>query len=124
MLRRCIAILLVVALMASGFQRFFAYAGFELNRNYIAKALCENRNRPEMHCNGKCYFVKKVKAAQQRDAENERQVQKNLFQEAYVAVNAVVLFPNCLLRVVNTPYAKLNPATRMVSLFRPPKQLS
>lgn len=124
MFKRCIAILLIIALIASSFQRFVAYAGFELNRSYIANTLCVNKSRPWMHCNGHCYFMRKVKEAQQREAGNEREAQKNLFQEAEVSPISTVRFHSHLLSVINTPYTRFMTATVAVPLFRPPRQVS
>lgn len=124
MFRRCIAILLIIALIASSFQRFFAYEGFQLNRSYITQNLCINKSRPWMHCNGRCYFMRKVKEAQQREAGNEREAQKNLFQEAEVSPVSRVLFHSQLLSVINTPYTRFMTATVAVPLFRPPRQVS
>ncbi len=33
-------------------------AWYEVNKNYVATVLCENRDKPELNCCGKC-FVKK-----------------------------------------------------------------
>lgn len=47
---------------------------YEIRKDYIAKALCVNRNRPELKCNGKCYLAKKLADAQrqqERQAEHE-----------------------------------------------------
>ncbi|OIO10458.1 MAG: hypothetical protein CO023_01710 [Flavobacteriales bacterium CG_4_9_14_0_2_um_filter_35_242] len=30
------------------------------NYNYIAKVLCENRDKPYLECNGKCYLAKQL----------------------------------------------------------------
>lgn len=49
---------------------------FELNRDFIAKNLCENRNRPQLNCDGKCFLAKKLKAQQDReDRETTEQIQ-------------------------------------------------
>jgi hypothetical protein len=32
-----------------------------VNYNYIVKELCENRDKPVLACNGKCYLEKQVK---------------------------------------------------------------
>jgi hypothetical protein len=32
-----------------------------VNYNYIVKELCENRDKPVLSCNGKCYLEKQVK---------------------------------------------------------------
>lgn len=35
---------------------------------------CENKNRPEMHCNGKCFLAKKLKLAdEQLQTKKEKQ---------------------------------------------------
>jgi len=36
---------------------------YEINKKYIAEVLCKNKDRPEMHCNGKCYLKKQLKKA-------------------------------------------------------------
>ena len=33
---------------------------YRLNHKYISTTLCENRNKPCMHCNGKCYLRKQL----------------------------------------------------------------
>lgn len=51
-------------------------AYFKLNREYIAKVLCENRKRPDLHCDGKCYLAKKLKQQQEKqDKETSQKVQ-------------------------------------------------
>ncbi len=68
MLKRYTAWLLIFAVFTANCARLFVYAGFKLNQTYIAAKLCENRSKPRMHCNGKCYFMKKIRQAE----ENER----------------------------------------------------
>lgn len=34
---------------------------YNVNKEYIASVLCENRDKPELACNGKCYLNKKLK---------------------------------------------------------------
>ncbi|MFY0252335.1 hypothetical protein ACDQ55_00125 [Chitinophaga sp. 30R24] len=41
---------------------------FEVNQSYIAKELCENRSKPQMHCNGRCHLRKEL----DRDAQQEK----------------------------------------------------
>ena len=33
---------------------------YAINYDYIVDNLCENRDKPEMHCNGKCYLTKQL----------------------------------------------------------------
>jgi len=85
MLKRALAILLILSLTVSEFQRVFVYAGFKINQGYIAKTLCVNRSRPWMHCNGRCYFMRKLKAAEenekkQADKDNLNRLEICFFQ--------------------------------------------
>ena len=38
---------------------------YELNKEYVAKNLCENRNKPQMKCCGKCYLKKQLRKAEE-----------------------------------------------------------
>lgn len=41
---------------------------YAVNYDYIIKVLCINKNRPEIHCNGKCYLSKEL--AKTNDSES------------------------------------------------------
>ncbi|PWJ57659.1 hypothetical protein CLV98_106131 [Dyadobacter jejuensis] len=43
------------------------YLDYEIRRDYIVANLCENRNRPELNCNGKCYLAKKIKSIREQE---------------------------------------------------------
>jgi hypothetical protein len=121
MFRRIIIYLLVFSTLSANFTRFFIFAGFELNRHYIAANLCENRDKPWLHCNGKCYFIKKIKQAQENERNDERQSQKNLFQEAFITASSPIQFQKRLLYIIDTPYHSGGLAQFNGTLFRPPQ---
>jgi hypothetical protein len=121
MLNRITAVLLLVTLVSANFSRLFVYAGFELNKKYIAANLCENRDKPWLHCNGQCYFMKKIKQLQENEKSNERQSQKNLFQESYFTSINKVKFYNCLLQTITTPYFSSKQSIPKNSIFQPPR---
>ena len=44
---------------------------YGINHAYIAKVLCVNRDKPQMHCDGKCFLKKDIsRAAEQQDQKN------------------------------------------------------
>jgi hypothetical protein len=57
-------------------MQFFVVAGFYLNRDYIAKNLCENRFHPEKKCCGKCYLNKQLKKTEKEDSKSGSQTSK------------------------------------------------
>ncbi len=108
MFRSLIAFSLIFMILTANFSRFFIYAGFELNKNYIASELCENRDKPMMHCNGKCYLMKKLKQAEEKEKNQSRAAQKGHFQEALVTNKTIFNFLPQLIKVlkpIELPFA-------------------
>jgi hypothetical protein len=122
MLNRLLAIILLLSIVSSSFTRFIVYAGFKANEDYISKVLCENKSRPLMHCNGRCYLMKKLKQAEEKEKNQERQAKGAKHQEA---LPVVLLTKSALSTEVDsgTYPAYLAPRIEKVSatIFQPPK---
>ena len=121
MFKKVLAILLIACVMSANFSRLFIYAGFELNRNYIATHLCENRDKPWLHCNGKCYFMKKIRQAEDKEKSAERQSQKNLIQDAIFTQKAETRFYTTVLHKLKTPRSCISLPVIGFSIFQPPR---
>ncbi len=48
---------------------FWPVVEYVINYDYIVNTLCENRDRPELQCNGSCYLSKQL-AKQLEDSES------------------------------------------------------
>jgi hypothetical protein len=59
----------VISIFIQTFSTYIIQADFMLNRSYIAKNLCVNRDKPMMGCNGKCYLSKKLKEQEKQDRQ-------------------------------------------------------
>jgi hypothetical protein len=79
-LKTVLTILVMVGMLGQTFSKLFVIIDFRVNRNYIAKTLCENRNKPQMHCNGQCVFMKKLKQEEKKDEENPNRRADNQFE--------------------------------------------
>ena len=44
---------------------------YQINKKYIAEVLCENKDKPKMHCNGKCHLKKQLKKANNQETGSE-----------------------------------------------------
>jgi len=121
MLKRITVVLLIVSLIGSNFSRFFIYAGFELNQKYIAENLCVNKDKPWLHCNGKCYFMRKIKQAEEKEKADDAQSQKNLFQEAFIIKPAIIKFHTQLLQVMAIPNNRVDLPQVHTPIFQPPR---
>jgi len=60
LLKQILAILLFAGILFQTFNKELVIANYYLNKDYIAKNLCENRDKPQMHCNGKCHLCKQL----------------------------------------------------------------
>lgn len=123
MLNRLIAISLLFALIGANFSRFFIYAGFEVNQKYIAEKLCENKNRPWMHCNGKCFLMKKLKLAEEKEKKQERNNQRIHYMEAMPSAALSFTFQRPILRIIYPQRPVLNTVHRAFAIFQPPKSV-
>ena len=61
MYQRTVAILLILCLSYQSFVKLGVVIWYQVNKEYVAQNLCENRDKPEMNCCGKCYLRKQLK---------------------------------------------------------------
>ncbi len=74
MKKTIVILLLFVFLFQCGIKTSILIA-FYIQRDYISKALCENRNKPDMHCAGKCQLKKNL------DKEEKREMPLSLLKD-------------------------------------------
>lgn len=60
MFRKVGNILLILLYLVIFFQPLVPIIIYHVNYNYIVKNECVNRDKPWMHCNGKCYLHKQL----------------------------------------------------------------
>ena len=66
------------------FRAYLPYINYWINYDYISTQLCENKDKPDMHCNGKCCLEKELRevAAEENTEKNSPPPQKIIiFQE-------------------------------------------
>ncbi|PWA07491.1 hypothetical protein DB895_00085 [Flavobacterium psychrotolerans] len=102
---------------------------YAVNYDYISKVLCENQDKPTMHCNGKCHLMKELAKA----SENEKPIssdKKSASQE-----NEVLFFQNVKsfqIRAlyfqnsakINASYSNLYSHLNSYTIFHPPTIIS
>lgn len=67
------------------FQAALPVIGYQLNKEYIASELCENKDVVASCCEGSCYLDKKIKKAQE-DEEQSPSLRVELITE-YISKN-------------------------------------
>jgi hypothetical protein len=61
-----------LAILIQQGSKTFILVGYLANKKYIATVLCENLDRPLLHCNGKCHLEKVLKQDDKQQG-NEKQ---------------------------------------------------
>ncbi len=79
MFQRIVVFFLIVSTLSASLTREFVIVGFELNRTYIANTLCINRDKPQLHCNGKCYLMTKLKLAEENEKKQAAKTKFDTF---------------------------------------------
>lgn len=62
-MKKIIGAVLTLLYISLLLKPFMPYIGYQINKAYIAETLCVNRDKPQMHCDGKCYLSKQLKKA-------------------------------------------------------------
>ncbi|REA60144.1 hypothetical protein DSL64_15840 [Dyadobacter luteus] len=94
-MRSFIAYLLLFAVMLPTLSPWGTIAYFNVNRAYIAKTLCENRSRPELKCNGKCYLAKILKKQEaKKDKETTQRVENMPVAQLFYLSTIAFVFDN------------------------------
>ncbi|MCE7042712.1 hypothetical protein [Dyadobacter sp. CY312] len=60
------------------FSQWGTMAYYQINKAYITRVLCENRDKPQLNCNGKCYLARKLKAQQEKEDQQTAQLVQNM----------------------------------------------
>ncbi|RKD13817.1 hypothetical protein BCY91_09665 [Pelobium manganitolerans] len=123
MCKRFFCILLTLVMLSSTFTHWLYFAGYKLNKSHIATALCINKNKPALHCQGKCFLKKKLAEAEQKQQDKEHQTQKDLLQPPLApATFEVYVFRSVVLKIY-TPYTNQHLIKRTNAVFRPPQRV-
>ncbi len=70
--------LLISLVLLQTFSREVLVVDFTLNRAVITARFCENKARPQLHCDGKCYFAKQLKKQEERENKAPNSLKERL----------------------------------------------
>ncbi|WP_312422291.1 hypothetical protein [Epilithonimonas sp.] len=112
-----ICIVLIVAL-----RPVLPLLDYAINYTYIQKNICENRAKPELNCNGKCYLAKQISGSSQNP--NKQSVLKvSIISETFTAEDILTVQIPDFKAGADDPYASdpsLYQYLAISGIFRPP----
>ncbi len=126
-MRILVSIILMLSLIYQCTVQLGVMAWYNINRDYIARNLCENRDKPQTKCNGRCQLNKQLdKTSEGQDHSTGQQLpSKNhkaeitdllLFEE----MDLVLHHPDAAPRSFNPVVPHMVGYTPIASIFHPP----
>jgi hypothetical protein len=116
------ACLLLLSVLLQTFSKAVIYVDFYANQDYIARTLCENRDKPMLHCCGRCQLRKRLARQDNQDKDNpekkDNEIHYTLFYKA-VATLELSCLPADPLRHISIPY-DIRLVRRSSDIFHPP----
>jgi len=77
-MRTVIVYIWLITTILPTFSQWGTIAYYQINKEYITRVLCENRDRPQLNCNGQCYLAKKLKEQQEKQDQQTGELVQNL----------------------------------------------
>lgn len=93
------------------------------NKAYIATVLCTNKDKPQLHCEGKCFMDIKLKELEQKNKHNQENLRRII--ETVAPSYTVLLSPifEISFKLEPIPYLEKVPVSNALTVFHPPKQV-
>lgn len=95
---------------------------YHLNKAEITQKLCENKGRPQMHCNGHCYLSKQLKKAEQTEKKHATAVVKEKEEviSGQIEMLPATYYPAYIIVAVQHYKSTLRTTNVSHSLLKPP----
>ncbi len=77
-MRRAFAYFFFILLTVQTFHQLIIVGNFLYNQDYIAANLCENVEKPELECNGKCHLKKELTEDTKKEHEDKIVISENV----------------------------------------------
>lgn len=120
MKNKLISLVLITTLSFQCLIKLGVVSYYNLNIKYIIEEFCENKNRPELACKGKCFLKKKIAEADKAEKET-KEIIKQLEFPVFLPHNKAVLHANYIILEKSSfelsNFYKHNPKTK---IFHPP----
>jgi hypothetical protein len=120
-LQKIVAAILIFAFLGQSFNQYWYYLGYLVEKKeYMAR--CENKALPQMHCNGKCQLMKKIREQQEKERGSAPELKLAAKSEVLPPVTELIVpaFVENVDRQFFPSYRAILPKGQPSLLFRPP----
>ena len=124
-MKKAVLILALLILL----KPIFPVIDYVVNYDYISKVLCVNKEKPKLHCNGKCHLMKEL--AKNSESENPISTNKKIASQetAVVFCEEIKTFAIAPIyfqktKKANSNYSNMYSYKITNAMFRPPTVIS
>lgn len=121
-MQKLIAAILLFAFVSQTFNQGWYYLDYLLQKKEYMKQ-CINKARPQLHCDGTCLLMKKIKAQEKKEQEQAPEMKLAAKFEALPTKPSFTLFADILPLASDHQFSILNsgaPIDQPSSIFHPP----
>jgi hypothetical protein len=118
------AVMLLSVYLLNPFKVYTPYLSYQINYDYIANVLCENKSKPEMNCKGKCHLNKELKKTAKEESQSNKGAVVKLLQAEQITSPSEISF-NPIVNTTGQDFLIFNEQvlSSLNKKFSPPPQL-
>lgn len=108
--------------MLQSAENFMIVVQYEINKDYIAKNLCENKAKPMMHCNGKCHLRKQLQQQEKKENSPFNSTKEKFELQYFSENNSLINYKNTSEQLIyHSSYKAVPYSKHLSSIFHPPQ---
>lgn len=115
----------LIALLYQSVGQLGVLAYFQINQKFISVNQCENRDKPKLKCNGKCYLSKQLKKLDGKQETKQDNKENKTENNVYLVVETIT-FKQIIILIDKIKFYYLNaiPSAPLPSIYHPPPFLT
>jgi hypothetical protein len=115
---------MVAVLFSNTLINFALFINYQLNQLEITRKFCENKAKPKMQCNGKCYLAKQLaKQENQKQTPSDKKDFKVKIIELTAQLIEQIAFDHQIQKSTSSScyaYSEARSAAHLMEIFHPP----
>ncbi len=119
--RKIVATFLLIGIVMNCFNHWLLFSSYSFNKAYISTVLCTNKDKPELHCEGKCFMDIKLKELEQKNKHDQENLKRIIETIAPIRANLLEPVFSTTFRLSAPHYLQKSPISKGTSIFQPPK---
>ena len=72
---------IILGFLFQAFNKVGLMVSYQFNKDFISANFCENKDKPALHCDGKCHLAKQLQKADSEESKNPSQ--RSNLQDAF-----------------------------------------